>query len=106
VNTIVYDPVWAELGFQEKLPVVWLKEAPAGSPVAEKLIVPPVFMETAVTVKLIQDSAATVSFPGTVIVGGINACTLTVLVALMLACGVAESVTVRSTVYDPGAEYV
>jgi hypothetical protein len=75
MKTIVYDPVWLELGFQEKTPVVWLNDAPAGSPVAERVIMPPVFRDAAVMVKLIHVLAMMVWFLGTVSVGGIGACT-------------------------------
>jgi hypothetical protein len=70
-----------------------LNDASAGSPVAERLIVPPVFKEAAVMVKLIQVPATMVWFPGTDNVGGISVCTLTILLTVMLAFGEAESVT-------------
>jgi hypothetical protein len=59
-KTIVKDPVWLELGFQEKSPVVGLKAAPVGRPVVERVMVPPVFAEVAVIVKLIQVPSDTV----------------------------------------------
>ena len=79
--------------------------APAGSPVTDRVMVPPLFIDPLVTVKLIHVPAVTVWFPGTVSVGGTSACTLIVIVAGMLVCGDAESVAVRLTVYCPGAEY-
>jgi len=54
VKTMVWDPVWLELGFQEKAPVVGLKFAPVGRPVAERVTLPPVLAEVLVIVKLIQ----------------------------------------------------
>jgi len=75
-----------------------LNDAPDGSPVAERLTVPPVFNDTAVTVKLIHVPATTVWFPGTDNVGGVSACTLTILLTVMLAFGEAESVTVTLAV--------
>ena len=56
------------------------------------------FMEAAVVVKLIHVPAMMVWFPGTVSVGGISACTLTILLAVMLAFGEAESITVTLAV--------
>jgi len=81
-----------------------LNDAPAGSPVAERLTVPPVFKETAVTVKLIHVPATMVWFPGRDNAGGTSACTLTILLAAMLVFGEAESVTVTLAVYDPAME--
>ena len=83
-----------------------MKDAPAGSPVAERLMAPPTFTDAAVTVKLTQVPSVTVWFPGIVSEGAIKACTLIVVVAEALACGEAESVTVRLAIYDPAAEYV
>jgi hypothetical protein len=62
------------------------------------------FKDAAVMVKLIQVPAVTVWFPGTVSVGAISTCTLTILLAWMLAWGEAESVTVTFAVYDPEVE--
>jgi hypothetical protein len=75
-----------------------LNDAPTGTPVAERVMVPPMFKDAAVMVKLIQVPAVTVWFPGTVSMGAIRACTLTILIAAMLACGEAESVTVTFAV--------
>ena len=75
-----------------------MNDAPAGSPVAERLTVPPMFEDTAVTVKLIHVPATMVWFPGTDNVGGTRACTLTVLLVEMLVFGDAESVTVTLAV--------
>jgi hypothetical protein len=54
--------------------------------------------DEAATVKLIHVPAVTVWFPGRVSVGGINACTLRVMLAETLARGEAESVTVTVAV--------
>jgi hypothetical protein len=54
--------------------------------------------DAAVTVKLIHAPAVTVWFPGTAIVGGVNATTLMVMLVEMLACGEAESLTVTMAV--------
>jgi hypothetical protein len=75
-----------------------LNDEPAGNPVAEKLTTSPTFTDAAVMVKLIQVPATTVWFPGTARERGTRACTLTVLLAVMLACGEAESVTVTLAV--------
>ena len=56
------------------------------------------FKDAAVMVKLIHVPSMMVWFPGIVSVGGISVCTLTVMIAEILACGKAESVTVKSTV--------
>jgi hypothetical protein len=60
----------------------------------------PKLTDAAVTVKLIQVPAVTVWFPGTVNVGRISACALTVTLAEMLAVweGEDESVSVSVTV--------
>jgi len=52
----------------------------------------------AVTVKLIHDPEFTVWFPGRANTGGNKVCTLTVMLAKLLALGEAESVTVSVTV--------
>jgi hypothetical protein len=56
------------------------------------------FSDAAVMVKLIQVPVVMVWFEGTVSVGGISACTLTILVAATPAWGEAESVTVTMAV--------
>jgi hypothetical protein len=61
-------------------------------------MVPPVLTDAAVTVKLIHAPAVPVWFPGTASVGGISATTLRVMLAEMLACGEAESLTVTMAV--------
>lgn len=75
-----------------------MNDAPAGKPVAERLTAPPMFAEAAVMVKLIHVVAVMVWFPGIVSVGGISTCALTILLAVMLAFGEAESVTVTLAV--------
>src|SRR2546427_4644404 len=82
----------------EKSPVGGSKAAPAGRPVAESVMAPPMLTDVAVTVKLIHVPAVTVWFPGTVSVGGIKASTLRVMLAEVLACGEAESLTVTMAV--------
>jgi hypothetical protein len=56
------------------------------------------FTDAAVTVKLIHAPAVPVWFTGTASVGGINATTMRVMLAEMLACGEAESLTVTTAV--------
>ena len=72
MKTIVKDPVWVELGFQEKAPVEGLNVAPVGRPVAARMTVPPVLTDVAVTVKLIHAPVVTVWFLGMVNVGGVG----------------------------------
>jgi hypothetical protein len=61
-------------------------------------MMPPMFKDAAVMVKLIQVPAVTVWFPGTVSVGGSSTCTLTILVTATVARGTAESITITLAV--------
>jgi hypothetical protein len=100
MNTTVYDPVWLELGFQEKTPVEESKLAPAGRPVAETTTAPPVLTDVAVTVKLIHVPATTVWFAGIASVGGRLVKTVRGRELVVVCAGVDESVAVSVTVKD------
>ena len=74
------------------------KVAPAGSWDADSATVLAGLELVAVTVKLIHDPEFTVWFPGRASAGGNKACTLTVMLAKLIAWGEPESVTVSVTV--------
>ena len=74
------------------------KVAPAGSWDVDSVTVLDGSALVAVTVKLIHVPDVMVWFLGSASVRGLGGCTLTVMVAKLLAWGEAESVTVRVTV--------
>src|SRR5437660_1237547 len=81
---MVWDPVWLELGFQEKAPVVGLKFAPVGRPVAERVTLPPVM----------------------VVESGRLVYTVIERVLVAVFVGVEESVAVSVTVNGPAVVYL